>query len=261
MDNKIYSTTNYAMFKSMSGNRQDADKRATKIIASIKEHGQLQPIIVNRNMEVIDGQARLCALTALHLPVQYIVREYDVSDVIAINTTAKSWRSIDYVKSFAEQGNVDYAYLNSLIQEFGELGVAPIYTASSNSYAMTSSALGLSKGTFKMDSQRYHQAREELLYIRRCMPYIKHMRGRLLNYQAALIFCFRTPEIDNERMIEQLMKNPDLIRPAANVLTATENLEAAYNRNAKYWNRVYISTLYKDRQSRMFDRGKHNAEN
>ena len=72
MEDRIYSdiyiTADYGKFKKLPGNRDV--KGTQKIIDSIETVGYvLSPILVNENMEVIDGQNRLDALRALKLPV------------------------------------------------------------------------------------------------------------------------------------------------------------------------------------------------
>lgn len=59
----VYRTNNYDQFKRLVGNREVNPKRVKTIKKSVEEIGYIpNPIIVNENMEVIDGQGRLQAL-------------------------------------------------------------------------------------------------------------------------------------------------------------------------------------------------------
>ena len=66
----IFETTDYDIFKRLEGNRADIERRAKKVIKSIKAVGQIKaPIIVNERFEIIDGQARAEAFRRLGLPI------------------------------------------------------------------------------------------------------------------------------------------------------------------------------------------------
>lgn len=72
------STTNYDMFKFRDDNRTKIRKRHVDTLAeSIQRNNQLEkhPIVVNQDMEIINGQHRLCAAKELGIPVYYIVQE------------------------------------------------------------------------------------------------------------------------------------------------------------------------------------------
>lgn len=90
---KVCITDNYGMFKRLEGNRDIADSRCKKIIKSIQTNGYIHsPIIVNENMEVIDGQGRLKALETLGLPVEYIVFPgMSIKECIALNVYQTGW--------------------------------------------------------------------------------------------------------------------------------------------------------------------------
>lgn len=250
----VYITSDYTIFKDLIGNREDVAGRAKRLMSSIKERGQLNPIIVNKRYEVVDGQARLMALKELDMPVKYMVCDYDIEDVIAINNTATKWSTRDYVKSFKLQGNSNYAYLEALFEEFKDMSKTTIMCACSARMASSASALGIAQGTFKLSADRYHEAQRELQYVRLFLPYLKYLGGRSAVYQQALIFCYRTPEVDNDVLFDKFQKNMSFLIPAANVLTATQTIEKIYNYNKK-GQKVYISTLYKDRHTNIM--GKH----
>lgn len=66
---KVYVTDKYSIFRRLSGNRDVKEARVKKIMRSIEKVGYIpNPIIVNENMEVVDGQGRLEAVKRLGLP-------------------------------------------------------------------------------------------------------------------------------------------------------------------------------------------------
>ena len=54
---KIYSTEAYELFKKMVGNRNVA--KLSKLKEAIRKDGQITPIVVNKDFEIVDGQHRL----------------------------------------------------------------------------------------------------------------------------------------------------------------------------------------------------------
>lgn len=107
----VYSTNDYDIFKHLKGNRI-LDDRKNYIISSIKENGWVtNPIIVNKDMEIINGQHRYAALKALNMPIQYIIAENaNIHDCIALNIKQQNWKLVDYIRCYADMGNDDYVF-------------------------------------------------------------------------------------------------------------------------------------------------------
>lgn len=107
----MHKTTDYSLFKKLSGNRELDQTNLKKIISSLKTHNMLEfrPLLVNANMEVIDGQHRLEAAKCLGLEVYYSVKgDSKPMDMILINTAQKAWQLEDYIHFHACQGKKSY---------------------------------------------------------------------------------------------------------------------------------------------------------
>ncbi|MEK6878376.1 MAG: ParB/Srx family N-terminal domain-containing protein, partial [Nanoarchaeota archaeon] len=72
---KIEKTTDYKMFKKLKGNRNIYKPHLNGLIQSIQEENLLQynPITINSDMEIVDGQHRLEAAKILKLDIYYLV--------------------------------------------------------------------------------------------------------------------------------------------------------------------------------------------
>lgn len=80
----------------------------------------LRPIIVNNDMEIIDGQHRLAAAKLLKLEVPYKVDENSSEkDVILLNNNQKSWTLEDYLNFYINQGNEEYKKLKEFKDNYG----------------------------------------------------------------------------------------------------------------------------------------------
>lgn len=119
-DLKTYITRDYSVFKYLSGNRDINLHNVNNIVKNVLENGLLPKIvIVNENMEVIDGQHRIEAFKQLNLPVEFQIRKgLGLKDCIAYNVSSKKWETVDYINSYAERGIDDYITLKKCIDEY-----------------------------------------------------------------------------------------------------------------------------------------------
>ena len=103
-------TNDYSLFKTMNSNRQVNLSHVKNLMRSMSENGVLiNPIIVNENYEVIDGQHRLRACSDLKLPIYYLIaKDYNIKEVHALNLNQKNWVNQDYLEAYASDGNINY---------------------------------------------------------------------------------------------------------------------------------------------------------
>lgn len=120
----ITPTTNYGMFKTVKGNRiVKLDSSASKklLLSIIETKGNIMPILVNSNMEVLDGQHRLAACKLAKMPVTYIVApdsliiDSSQDTMITLNDASNSWKIRDYFrKHHIADGKKPYGQLLAL---------------------------------------------------------------------------------------------------------------------------------------------------
>lgn len=99
-------TNDYSIFKPAKNRNVDARKVAKKK-ESIAQINLQQPIIVNRRMQIVDGQHRFQALKELGMPINYIV-SYNWrtdEDTATMNNTQDSWNTINWAEFRISQGN------------------------------------------------------------------------------------------------------------------------------------------------------------
>jgi ParB-like nuclease family protein len=112
----IHKTTNYSQFQFYKRNRRIA---CELMIESIKKKNMLKehPIIVDKNMFVIDGQHRLKAAEHLKTPIYYIISENLGEEDIGICQTQKVWLIGEFLK-FYEDKNDDYRFIKKIHESF-----------------------------------------------------------------------------------------------------------------------------------------------
>ena len=221
---EIYVTSNYSQFKKMDGNRATKDDRVTKIVASINKVGYvLSPILVNENMEVIDGQGRLAALERLKMPVHYMIQEgIGIEECRQMNIHQSNWTNYDYVCSFAIRGNENYQRLQSLIDLFPEVPInVVIATAISK---ITTGAGGVSvtskvrSGKIEVSANDYERARWELDYAKKMQQVAKTIGGTKEPFYKAVIYAYRNLNSEGRNTMETVIRQhaydfPALTKP------------------------------------------------
>ena len=144
-------TRDYDLFRIKPSNRPIDGQHVKRLKRSLEAKNRMNdfPVIVNRNMEVIDGQHRLEACKEMGIPVHYkIVDDLIDDDMVRLNVASKRWSYNDVLNYYVSQGNKEYMRLNNLIQRTGitfSMAVALHYTQRGSIYSK------LADGTYLYD--------------------------------------------------------------------------------------------------------------
>jgi hypothetical protein len=117
--NKVYKTSNLSIFKQIDGNRVPNLQHVRRLTDSINVNGmKCNPILVNENMEVIDGQHRLMAAKESESFIYYIiVKGYTLSEVHTLNLNQKNWGKKDFMEGYANMGIESYIKLKKFVEK------------------------------------------------------------------------------------------------------------------------------------------------
>ena len=103
INSDVMKSSDYEKFSILEQNRVVNDKHVNELVVSIQNSGQLTPIIINENFEIIDGQHRFDACRILKIPVMYLISyKTSINEVILMNNTQKSWKLPDYLRCFSD---------------------------------------------------------------------------------------------------------------------------------------------------------------
>ena len=107
---KVQTSKNFKMFKFLNGNRSVDNKHLKRLEKSMSEKKLFSPILVTKNMEILDGQHRFLVSKKLQLPLDFIVVDDSdgLQDVHTYNSMSKNWNADDYMNSYAVIGNENY---------------------------------------------------------------------------------------------------------------------------------------------------------
>jgi hypothetical protein len=202
INTKIFQTKDYSAFKSIEGNRPLDERHVKELMKNIEKHGNLTPsfpVVVNENIEVIDGQHRIAALQELGWPVFYQVQEGLGLEVVqGINHASRNWSWLDYAESFAAQGNKNYRMLLEAREAFHEgAAVLMAYLAGSKNKG----EVGFRTGDFVvLDWQTSLNNLTMLADIRE----IAGVKTRA--FGEAVFSVINSPKYEHNRMLEKLTK-------------------------------------------------------
>ena len=113
---QILTTNNYSLFSFIKGNRDINKGNVVKIIDSIRKYGYDydNPIEVDSEFRIIDGQHRFEALKELGLYIPYVIKDFlGLNYLITKNSAVKAWTYFDMIKSFATLNYVEYVYIQN----------------------------------------------------------------------------------------------------------------------------------------------------
>jgi hypothetical protein len=116
----IQKTKNYDLFKLRNDNRVKIDTRHIQTITdSIRAKNllSLRPILVNGEMEIIDGQHRYLAAKSLGVEIFYIIQENVSIEEIVLMNTNKAWSLIDYLNIYCKNQYPEYLKLKNFIEK------------------------------------------------------------------------------------------------------------------------------------------------
>ena len=260
---KVYTTKDYSIFKRLVGNRDIPESRISKIVESIQTIGWVHnPIIVNENMEVIDGQGRLTALQRLKMPVEYIVAEgAGNKECIYMNMNMVNWALPDFIKSYAEQGNENYQRLLSLIENYANGNLNIISTAVYRvSKAKTRE---IKSGILQLTEEQYRAAIPRLEYIKPILEEIdyKKLPGSVVTLMQTLIYYYDYPEVDKERLKYSVEKYIYNATPWVLNTDCEREVENCYNYGLSLEKKLSIAYLVKEeRRRRKIELNKESSE-
>lgn len=228
----IHETNEYDKFNLDPANRPVDINHLEKLILKIQRKNLLAefPIVVDANMNVLDGQHRLLAAKALGVNVFYEVSaNMTLEDVAPANDTQKIWGLPDYLHSYVRQGKPDYIMLKSFVTEFPDLHLSDAVWLCHSANGTGRSALQkeFTGGAYVCNNlESARRVASALLDFKPRLP--THFRQRQFVY--AVQHLFSDPRYDHARMVKKLNgANGYTLQPRVSATDYFPLLNAIYN--------------------------------
>jgi len=232
----IETTTDYARFKTLLGNRLTLDLHVKRLITSFQKRYLFSPILVNENWYIIDGQHRYLAAKALKLPIYYIIVEgYGLEEVQILNSNTSNWKKEDYLKAYCDEGVETYLQMQKFMKDYPDFGIAVSEQLLTNSVGGVNNRGSVEKGrgrvknfeegrlTIENLEQSYENAKKVLMF----KPYYEGFNRSV--FVAALIGVFKNENYNHAEMISKLSHQPSALTHCTNVTQYKLLIEEIYN--------------------------------
>lgn len=234
----VHTTEDYTRFEFNELNRGVDAAHVRKLKKNIKDIGLVQPITVDSDGHIIDGQHRFHACRELGIPVRYIIQDsMNMEDVVALNNMSKPWSTMDKVQSFAAQGNEHYQKLLDFYQDCKDLDnrisirVAILIAQGSASHASSNQKkMNIGKGTweFREDYEVALKRLYSLLQFKRWDFYLKQ------SFVTAFLRCLRTiDDFDPSELLKRAESHSHMFVYAGTTEETLRVFENVYNYRRK----------------------------
>ncbi|RYD56982.1 MAG: ParB/RepB/Spo0J family partition protein [Sphingobacteriales bacterium] len=233
----VMSTKDYALFQIISGNRKIDKKHVEKLKASIKDNDLFNPILVNEDYQIIDGQHRFTALHQLGMPIKYmVVPGYGIKQVQLLNTHSKNWSVDDYMECYISQGIKDYQTYKEFRQSYG-------FT-----HQQTLEILGAGKIGDKNYSRVFREGQFKIGDLNKAVDTFqkinalgKHYDGyKRRGFVSAIVACLKNKKFDFEVFESKLVYQSRKLAGCASTEQYLAVIEEVYN----YKSRAKVSLKY-----------------
>ena len=157
----------FSRFKILERNRDVNKSHRAKLISSMKEpRGQVEPITINENWEVINGGHRLDAAIEGNLDHIIVIMSYGatIKDVIVMNTTQKKWNFWDFLKCHSHKtapNHAPYQKVKKFLKDYPISHQAALWMLSGNNH--DNGMEDFEEGEFKILHQEEAQKQGDLL--------------------------------------------------------------------------------------------------
>jgi hypothetical protein len=226
---QILSTTKYDSFKYIVSNREVSLPHVNKLVKAIAKNNMLHlnPVIVNPDMEVIDGQHRIAAAERLGVEVFYQVdSKVSKKDLSDLNSIKKNWTVLDYINFWSVEKAAGYDVLSRYLSAYPSMPPSTALMLLSTDGTRDLTAL---KGG-KIDVSNYSSAVEIAEIIKRFRNLVDFAYDR--NFILAINKIINTGKYEQEIMDRRLEGNSRSLVKCATVKQYMEMLEEIYNKGS-----------------------------
>jgi hypothetical protein len=219
-------TNDYNKFKTKQGNRELNQLHLKRLMSSVKEIDLLHanPILVNENFEIIDGQHRFNVCKELKKPIYFLmVKGLGLNEIQVLNANSKNWKMEDYIDGYCSMGMVEYCEFKKYI-ETTDLGISVLLAllCGSNNSDHTSD---LKNGKLKLTHK--NRTLVVLQWLKDWSEYYEGCKRR--SFVVALVQLYSIKGYSHEKMMQKIKYQSAKLVDSLNVKTYLALLEEIYN--------------------------------
>jgi hypothetical protein len=248
---QIFVTDEYHIFKKLKGNRGTDLVNVKRIEDSMKIKVQYFTVIVNENMEVIDGQHRIEASKELGLQIFYKIEAgTGLKDAVRYNTASKNWNKPEHLESQVDLGNANYIMLQEFMKVYPEFKLGTAESILTNSYGganknkaykdadgkLVGKKLAFQEGLLVIEDKKAGYERAAM--ITEFKPYFKKYNNGI--FAKACIAVFQVKGYDHTKMLRKIAQQQTKLVQCSQVKQYRELMEEIYNFGIKTKNKISL---------------------
>jgi hypothetical protein len=221
----VYRTNDLQQFKILEGNRPVNLAHVKRLVDSIKSNGYLiNPIIVNKYNEIIDGQHRIYAAKECKSHVWVLINpDAKLKDAVIFNANSSDWSLKDYLKSYCDLGYDNYIKLKNFYNLNNDFGLSNCIELTSLPFCGRNKVFQQGLYKFKDDNKAE--------YIFNGMRKIINLipEAKTAAYLRAIEICLRNNQFDLNYFIKKVTNYPSEYRKNSHQSVIISNIEHIYN--------------------------------
>ena len=240
-DFQVNYTTNLDMFKLMDNNRPVNQSRVKRIYQSMVNEGLLViPILVNKKMEIIDGQHRYQASKLSGKGLYYLqVDNYSEEQVVQSNQNSQSWSRKDFMSYFVSKGNRNYIKLQEFMKQFPHFSLTDSMFLLTNGTFTNTRKEQFNNGEFKISN--YQKGVQWAEFITSLQKYFPEGYSRTI-FVRAIVSVLR--KYENEFNTDEFIKKSEIVphffKLCGNHADYVRMIEDIYNFKRRNDNKIFI---------------------
>ena len=240
-DFQVNYTTNLDMFKLMDNNRPINQSRVKRIYQSMVNEGLLViPILVNKKMEIIDGQHSYQASKLSGKGLYYLqVDNYSEEQVVQSNQNSQSWSRKDFMSYFVSKGNRNYIKLQEFMKQFPHFSLTDSMFLLTNGTFTNTRKEQFNNGEFKISN--YQKGVQWAEFITSLQKYFPEGYSRTI-FVRAIVSVLR--KYENEFNTDEFIKKSEIVphffKLCGNHADYVRMIEDIYNFKRRNDNKIFI---------------------
>ena len=230
---KIYFTNDYSAFKNLKGNRLLNERKIKKIMADISDGLNFLkycPIIVSKEMEIIDGQHRFYVAKKLKENVWYVIYNNDITlhAVAKLNSNTERWKPQDFINCYTTIGTKDYKALQEFIDKYN-FPLSFAIRLLSTGKAKTGGLKENPKNEFEAGNFRISSIHYAYEFADFAMMFNKLPQWNSRNFLLAIHRIFKKEGVEIEKLLEKFNDNINMLERCSSEKDYLRTLEDIYN--------------------------------
>lgn len=231
---QIYKTTDYSRFKLHPLNRAVRKGHVQQLVRAFRQsdYTPINPIRVNDNWEIVDGQHEFFACRELKLPIYYIKSSIANGKMViaALNSTTTPWAMEDYLQFYIKGNNPHYIKLKQYADTYEvPLAVLLVLFQDSSVNTMTRDIRSKFKnGLFVIENEERVKTFIEDIF-NELKPFMGDYTAKCRPYYYSLIYLMNIKFSPIDKIIEKVKVHNVRIHPLNNVGAYLRFWEDTYN--------------------------------